>query len=144
MSFVESQLTNNADFIEEIRSIKLKLETALARIKQIELSLNIPNNDIDEKIKQRKINPYNNKKEILNIILVDNDEDVPIGYCSLLVVTSETEGELLTVDKDDLKNFCINILTAKNGSEINILDHEKTNKIANFQDGIWSIIANSE
>ena len=72
---------------------------------------------IIQKIKQRKINPYNNKKEILNIILVDNDEDVPIGYCSLLIVTSETEGELLTVDKDDLKNFLSNLNTSTNTND---------------------------
>jgi len=146
MSFVEKEITCEFSIDDEIRRIRMGnvtndtiiaelgemrryFENALDRISTFEAFLGI--NQKTDKVKIKKITkPTSGTKEILNIILVEKDDDVPDNYESILLITDENYGDLVFIENDNLQDLCKEIIFNQNGVVLNLPDVITTSKYA--------------
>ena len=95
---------SNESVIDEIIELRQKLEYGLERISLIESFLGIQKND---KQKTKKNTRFSGPlAEVLDIILVEKNDEVPFGYESLLIVIRPDYGKMIYMQVDDLKDFC--------------------------------------
>lgn len=148
MSFLEREILRSGDDIDlliskgdtktitkEVSEIRKKLEQALERITNIEISLGI------DRTKIRKVTKSSlDQRCILNMILVEKDDDVPDDCQSLLVITEEKNGELIYIKTDDLAELCKHILMYPIGHKLDFPDYISTTKYAILNDnGDWEL-----
>lgn len=157
MSFVEKQIDfknilledeinriragnlNNGTLASEIADIRRKLEEGLERISIIENNLGISKHS--EKIKIKKLNKTDvSTKEIFDIILVQNDDVVPDGYESVLIITEQGHGDLIYINRDILLELCKEILINQVGQELSFPEYISTGKYAILNsNGEWEL-----
>ncbi len=108
------------------------------RISELEAMLGC--NKISEKSKKKLTKPIGLSKDVLNIILVEPDDDIPRGYDSLLVILDEGYGELINILTNELERFCEDILKGSEGDKIVFPEYTMTNKYAILNgEGDWEI-----
>ena len=124
---------------KEIQEIRRKLELSLERVTLIESFIGI-GKSID-KSKLKKASKFMGlSKDIINIILVEPDDDVPVNHESILVVIEPTYGELLYIHVDLLEAFCRDILMSPEGNRLPFPDLIISNKYATLNgSGEWEI-----
>jgi len=150
-SFRNSKKLSKDDIVSEFKELRKiissninSLEKALKRIDTLEES--ISSLEI-EKSKQKKSlrNDSIGNKEIIDIILIKKDADVPPDHENVLLITDEKMGISVYIPTDELLHICNEILTTSVGTKISTNKCIKTGKYSVLnENNEWILMESSE
>lgn len=119
------------------------LEKALKKIDILEMSINLLDQD---KLKKKSVrNDKIGNKNIIDIILIKKDVDVPADYENVLLITEENMGLSVFMPTEEVLRICNEILETPDGTKIYTNNCIETGKYGVLNDsGDWILMESSE
>lgn len=144
MSFFELQ--NNTEGIRKIRSGAITNEMIIDELRQMKIRITELESmlgcgkTIDKSKTKKQLKTSGLLKNVINIILVQPDDDIPDGYESILVIFEENYGELINIRTEEIERLCEEILMSPDGKEVFFPEYITTSNYAILNgDGDWEI-----
>ena len=156
-SYVYQEITSREsssftdDYVDELNALKRKFERAIEemresikRIEEIEHHLGIGSDEIVPKVKKTLRADEVDIKTVVDFKLVENDEDVPSGFETILMDFGDGFGDIILMSRNDLEELCRNILYQSVNSTIEVSNFTSTERTGVFNNGEWYLRKNDD